>query len=72
MNNSELLKEILKDPHLNEKYDITYKYIENSSDGDPRFKKEIIQLIKDIIADNDNHLSATKSYNKMKNLLNIA
>jgi len=72
MNNSELLKEILKDPHLKEKYDITDKDIENSSDGDPRFKKEIIQLIKDIIADNDNHLSATKSYNKMKNLLNIA
>ena len=70
MTNTELIKEILSDSKIKGKYNITESDL-NSINGDARYQKEIVQLIKEIVNDNDNHISATKSYNKLKNILNI-
>ncbi len=70
MTNTELIKEILSDSKIKEKYNITESDLE-SINGDSRYQKEIVQLIKEIVNDNDNHITATKSYNKLKNILNI-
>lgn len=70
MTNTELIKEILSDPNIKEKYNISESDL-NGIKGDARYQKEIVQLIKEIVNDNDNHITATKSYNKLKNILNI-
>nr|WP_319998154.1 hypothetical protein [uncultured Draconibacterium sp.] len=70
MTNTELISEILSDPQIKEKYNISETDIE-AINGDTRYQKEIIQIIKEIVSDNDNHITATKSYNKLKNILNI-
>ncbi|WP_346861163.1 hypothetical protein [uncultured Draconibacterium sp.] len=70
MTNTELIKEILSDPNIKEKYYISESDL-NGIKGDARYQKEIVQLIKEIVNDNDNHITATKSYNKLKNILNI-
>jgi len=70
MTNTELIKEILSDSAIREKYNISKSDL-NDIDGDARYQKEIILLVKAIITDNANHLSATISYNKIKNILNI-
>jgi actin-related protein len=70
MTNTELISEILSDSDIKEKYNISESDL-NNINGDARYQKEIVQIIKEIVSDNDNHISATKSYNKLKNILNI-
>jgi hypothetical protein len=70
MTNTELIKEILSDLVIREKYDISEADL-NNIDGDTRYQKEVVLLVKEIVTDNANHLSSTISYNKIKNILNI-
>ena len=70
MTSTDLINEILSDSSIKEKYGINESDLQNIN-GDSRYHKQIIQVIKEIVADNENHISATKSYNKLKNILNI-
>lgn len=63
MTNTALITEILSDSNIKEKYNISESDLKNIN-GDARYQKEIVQLIKEIV-------TATKSYNKLKNILNI-
>lgn len=71
MNNTELIKEILSDSHLKEKFRISQSDLDGLN-GDSRYQKQVVQVVKEIVADNENHITATKSYNKLKNILNIS
>jgi len=71
MTKNELIKEILSDSVIKEKYNISDSDLENIN-GDSRYQKKAVLVIKSMIDDNENHInSATKSYNKLKNILNI-
>lgn len=71
MNNTELIKEILSDLLLKEKFRISKSDLDGLN-GDSRYQKQVVQVVKEIVADNENHITATKSYNKLKNILNIS
>ncbi len=71
MKKNDLIREILSDSAIKDKYNISESDLENIN-GDARYQKKVILVIKEMIADNENHInSATKSYNKLKNILNI-
>ena len=70
MTNTELIKEILSDSVIVEKYNIKKSDLDNIN-GDPRYQKDIIKVVKNIIDDNTNHITDRVSYNKIKNILNL-
>lgn len=71
MTTNDLIREILFDTTIKEKYNISVSDLD-SIKGDSRYQKKVVQVIKSMIDDNENHInSTTKSYNKLKNILNI-
>lgn len=71
MTKNDLIREILSDSTIKEKYNISDSDLD-SINGDARYQKKVVQVIKSMIDDNENHInSTTKSYNKLKNILNI-
>lgn len=70
MERDEILREILSDPELMEKYDLTEKKIRELSTNAPYFEK-VVEVMSVIINENDNHLSSSMIYKKLKNIYNI-
>ena len=70
MNSTNLMKEILSNPILKEKYKITESDLDNIN-GDYRYQKTVVKVVKQIVSDNDNLISGPRSYNRLKNTLNI-
>ena len=69
-NREDMLKEILSDKELMEKYNITNKLIENLKPYRPGSKK-IVNILSTIINENDNERSARQIYTQIKNLHKI-
>jgi hypothetical protein len=69
-NRNEILKEILSDPDLMEKYGLTPKEMEGLKTSGPYFKK-IVEIMATIINENDDNRSQTMIYNTLKNIHKI-
>ncbi|NJB35324.1 hypothetical protein [Croceivirga sp. JEA036] len=70
MERNDILKEILSDPGLMEKYDIKANDLEGLSTNAP-YSKKIIEVLSVIINENDNHLNSSMIYKKIKKVHNI-
>ena len=67
-----ILREILSDPELMEKYDIKKTDLKTFSTSPTKpFNKKIVEVLSVIINENDNHLPSTKIYRRLKNVHNI-
>jgi hypothetical protein len=65
-----IIQEILSDKELMEKYNISEKELTGLTTGAP-YHKKIIEIIATIINENDNHLSSSMIYKKLKNIHKI-
>ncbi len=70
MNSTKLIRMILSNPILKDKYDITESDLDNIN-GDHRYQKTVVKVVRQIVSDNDNLITGTRSYNRLKNILNI-
>lgn len=71
MNREKILQEVLSDPELMEKYGLTKKQIEDLTTSPPYHGKTVVEIMSVIINENDNHLSGSQIYRKIKNIHNI-
>ena len=72
MERDQILREILSDPELMEKYDINKTDLKTFSTSPTKpFNKKIVEVLSVIINENDNHLPSTKIYRRLKNVHNI-
>ena len=70
MARSEILKEILSDPNIIEKYNLKEKEIEELTTNAPYYNK-VVEVLSVIIDENDNHLNTSMIYKKLKKAHNI-
>ncbi len=70
MERNDILKEILSDPDLMEKYDIKENDLQDLTTNSP-YNKKIIEVLSVIINENDNHLNSSMIYKKIKKVHNI-
>ena len=70
MSRNKILKEILSDSELMKKYNIKNKDLENITTSPPYYK-DIVQIISTIINENDNNLSDSQIYKRIKNIHKI-
>lgn len=70
MNRDKILQEIMSDPELMQKYGLTKSDIEKLRTSPP-YSKKVIEIMSVIINENDNHLSSTQIYKRIKNIHNI-
>tara|TARA_R110000782_G_scaffold212467_5_gene300519 strand:- start:43 stop:258 length:216 start_codon:yes stop_codon:yes gene_type:complete len=70
MERDQILREILSDPDLMEKYDIKESELKNLTTNAP-YNKKIIEVLSVIINENDNHLNTSMIYKKLKIIHNI-
>ncbi|WP_299313268.1 hypothetical protein [uncultured Aquimarina sp.] len=70
MERNDILKEILSDPDLMEKYDIQEKDLKELTTSPP-YNKKIVEVLAVIINENDNHLNSSMIYKKIKKAHNI-
>lgn len=68
MDRNQVLREILKDKELCDKYKI--KDI-SSLTSNPPYNNKLVEVLSVIINENDNNLSDTQIYKKIKNIHNI-
>lgn len=68
MDRNQVLREILSDKELCEKYKI--KDV-NSLTSTPPYNNKLVEVLSVIINENDNNLSDTQIYKKIKNIHNI-
>jgi hypothetical protein len=66
----EILKQILSDKELMDKYNITKKQLEDLKPHEPGSKK-IVRVLSTIINENDNKRNAVQIYKVIKNLHKI-
>lgn len=70
MERNQILREILSDPEITEKYNIKKSELESLTTSPPYLKK-IVEVLSVIINENDNHLNSSMIYKKLKNIHNI-
>ena len=70
MERDQILREILSDPEIIEKYDIKKQELISLTTHAP-YHKKIVEVLSVIINENDNHLSNSMIYKKLKNVHNI-
>ena len=70
MNRDKILQEIMSDPELMQKYGLKKGDIDKLSTSPP-YSKKVIEVMSVIINENDNHLSSTQIYKRIKNIHNI-
>ena len=70
MERNDILREILSDPDLMEKYGIKAKDLEELKTSPP-YNKKIVEVLSVIINENDNHLNSSMIYKKIKKVHNI-
>lgn len=69
-NRNTIIREILSDKELMEKYDISSKEL-NELTNIPPYNKKIIEIMATIINENDNYLNSTMIYKKLKKIHKI-
>lgn len=70
MERDRILREILSDPEIADKYNIKEEELNTLSTNAPYYKK-IVEVLSVIINENDNHLNSSMIYRKLKNVHNI-
>lgn len=70
MTRNKILKEILSDQEIKDKYKIKDKELENITTSAP-YSKKIIEITSTIINENDNKLNPTQIYKRIKNINKI-
>jgi hypothetical protein len=70
MERNDILREILSDPIIMEKYSIKEKDLLELSTTPP-YTKKIVEVLSVIINENDNHLNSSMIYKKIKKVHNI-
>lgn len=70
MERNQILREILSDEEIMEKYGIKEKELDSLTTNAPYYNK-IIEVLSVIINENDNHLNSSMIYKKLKNVHNI-
>lgn len=70
MERNQILREILSDPEISKKYNIKESELDLLTTSPP-YPKKIIEVLSVIINENDNHLSNSMIYKKLKNIHNI-
>ncbi|MGI9526093.1 MAG: hypothetical protein ACR2MS_03165 [Weeksellaceae bacterium] len=70
MERNKILREILSDPSIMDKYKLTDSDLEQIKTSPPYYQK-ITEVLSVIINENDNHLSNSMIYKKIKKVHNI-
>ncbi|WP_417876431.1 hypothetical protein [Winogradskyella sediminis] len=70
MERNQILREILSDPELMEKYNLKEEEL-NKLKANAPYSKKIVEVLSVIINENDNHLNSSMIYKKLKNVHNI-
>jgi len=70
MERNQILKEILSDSEIMEKYNIKQGELESLTTNAP-YNKKIVEVLSVIINENDNHLNSSMIYKKIKKIHNI-
>lgn len=70
MERNNILKEILSDPTIMEKYEINQGTLDKLTTNAP-YSKKIVEMLSVIINENDNHLNNSMIYKKIKKIHNI-
>ena len=70
MERNEILREILSDPEIMQKYRLQENEIKTLNSNAP-YSKKIVEVLSTIINENDNHLNSSMIYKKIKNIHNI-
>lgn len=70
MERNQILREILSDPEIMEKYRLSSDEINRITTNAP-YSKKIVEVLSTIINENDNHLNSSMIYKKIKNIHNI-
>jgi len=70
MERNNILKEILSDPEIMEKYKINQSALDELTTNAP-YHKKIVEVLSVIINENDNHLNSSMIYKKIKKIHNI-
>lgn len=70
MERDQILREILSDPEITDKYNIKEDELNSLTTHAPYYKK-IVEVLSVIINENDNHLNPSMIYRKLKNVHNI-
>lgn len=70
MERNDILREILSDPEIMDKYNINVKELEELTTNPP-YHSNIVEVLSTIINENDNHLSSSMIYKKIKKTHNI-
>lgn len=70
MERNEILKEILSDSEIMEKYNIKKNELDELTTHAP-YTKKIVEVLSVIINENDNHLNSSMIYKKLKKIHNI-
>ena len=70
MERDQILREILSDPELTEKYNIKKSELDSLTTSAP-YHKKIVEVLSVIINENDNHLNSSMIYKKLKKTHNI-
>jgi hypothetical protein len=70
MERDQILREILSDPELTEKYNIKKSELDSLTTSSP-YHKKIVEVLSVIINENDNHLNSSMIYKKLKKTHNI-
>ncbi len=70
MERNEILREILSDPEIMQKYRLQQDELNNLTTNAP-YSNKIVEVLSTIINENDNHLNSSMIYKKIKNIHNI-
>ncbi len=70
MERNQILREILSDPEIIDKYRLRADEINSITTNAP-YSKKIVEVLSIIINENDNHLNSSMIYKKIKNIHNI-
>lgn len=67
---NKIIKDILSDEELMEKYSLSKREIDRLTTSPP-YHKKIVEIIATIINENDNNLSDSQIYKRLKNIHKI-
>lgn len=70
MERNQILREILSDEEIMEKYNFKQSELDAITTNAP-YHKKIVEVLSVIINENDNHLNSSMIYKKLKNVHNI-
>jgi len=70
MGRNQILREILSDEEIMDKYKINKKELVSIPTNAP-YHKKVVEVLSVIINENDNHLNSSMIYKKLKNVHNI-